>query len=314
MEKLKTKTAKGVLAIIALTATIALANVLARYLDDGFTVLQQVYLRIFIALLLALVIFYGKLRWKKIAKLPVKEWLLLAFRGLTGYAIGVVLMTQAVQMTTVGNVTLIAALPLVPLFGMLFLGEKATWWKFLFIAGSLFGVALLATNGPSDLLAWNAGDLVAVAATIGLALNYIARKWHGPTLNNQEITTLTFVFGMIFVLLLSFVFFGEGVPDMTNLSLPLWLALIGAGATSMVKLFLTNYGFQYVDAVRGGNLLTLEGAWGILFGLLFFAEIPTWHGIVGGFVIVAAVIGMNIMMRRATAKTPAPPEGHLPER
>jgi len=310
MEKIKTDTAKGVLAIIGLTATIAMANVLARYLDTGLTVLQQVYLRVLIALVLALLIFHGSLRWKKIVKLPLKEWLLLAFRGLTGYAIGVVLITQAVTMTTIGNVTFIAALPLVPLFGMLLLGEKATWWKFMFIAGSVFGVALLATNNPSDLFAWNAGDLVAVIATVGLALNYVARKWHGPTLNNQEITTLTFVFGAGFVVLLSLAF-GEGAPPLADMSWLLWLALFAAGATSLAKLFLTNYGFQNIDAVRGGNLLTLEGAWGLLFGLLFYVEVPTWHGVIGGLVIVACVIGMNTIMRRATAKPPAPPEGHL---
>lgn len=300
-------TKKGILAIVLLAATVALLSVLARYLNDGFTILQQVYLRVFIALAVALAIFHSHLRWKVITKLPLREWGVIAFRGFFGYAVGVTLMSQAAVMTTISNVTFIAALPFVPLLGFIFLREKVTWWKLTFILGSLFGVVVLATNNPADLLSWQAGDLIAVVSTLGLALGYVSRKWHAPILNNQEITTLMFGFGILFVLAMSLVA-GEGMPSF-DLSWGLWIALVLAGALNVVKLFLANYGFEHISAVQAGNLLTLEGAWGILFGLIFYSEWPTWHGFLGGAIIVACVIGMNFYSHRGEAKMVAPPEG-----
>lgn len=309
MGKTKMAIKKGVLAIVLLAATTALAGVLARFLSDSFTTLQQVYLRVFIALLIALVVFRAYLRWRTIARLPLKEWAVIAFRGLTAYAVGVVLMTQAVTMTSLAEVTFIAALPFAPLLGFMLLKERLTWWKLAFIFGSLFGVAMLATNNPANLLSWQPGDLIAVVATLGLALSYVARKWHSGVLNNQEITTLTFVVGAGSVFLLSMLF-GEGAPPM-DISWLFWLGILGGGVLNVGKLFLTNYGFQKVDAVQGGNILTLEGAWGLLFGLLFYSEWPTWQGLLGGIIIVTCVIGMNIFSRRSKTNVAAPPEGHI---
>jgi drug/metabolite transporter (DMT)-like permease len=57
-----------------------------------------------------------------------------------------------------------------------------------------------------------------------------------------------------------------------------------------------------VDAVRGGNLLNLESAWGLLFGLIFYGEWPSWRGLLGGVLIVGSVLGLNLYARRAEAK------------
>lgn len=305
--KTTTDTKKGILAIVVLAATIALLAVLARYLDGGFTVLQQVYLRVFAALILAVIVFRKHLRWRIIFTLPLREWGVIAFRGITGYVLGVALMTQAVTMTTIGNVTFIAALPIVPLLGFMLLKEKVTWWKLLFIFGAFFGVILMATHNPADLFSWHPGDIIAVVSTLGLGLSYIGRKWHGNMLNNQEITMLTFVFGAGSVLLLSLLV-GEGTPPL-GVSWAMWLAILLGGVFGLVKLFMANYGFQKLSAVQAGNLLTLEGAWGVLFGLLFYSEWPTWQGLAGGIIIVGCVIGMNNYTKRGEAKMVAPPEG-----
>lgn len=301
-------TRKGIIAVILLAAIIAVLSVLARFLSTDFTILQQVYLRVFIALGIAIILFHRHLRWHIIKSMPAREWGILAFRGITGYAVGVTLLSQASTMTTIGNVTFIASLPLVPLLGLLLLGEKATWWKIVFILGSFLGVMLLATKDLTNFFAWQPGDLVAILATVGTALSYIARKWHGSTLNNQEITTFMFAFGMVAVFLLSMVL-GEGMPALPS-SWAIWLALLAAGALNVAKLFLANYGFQHVSAVQAGNLLTLEGVWGVLLGLLIYHEWPTWQGLLGGAIIVGCVLGMNAYSKKA-ASMAAPPEGPL---
>jgi drug/metabolite transporter (DMT)-like permease len=61
---------------------------------------------------------------------------------------------------------------------------------------------------------------------------------------------------------------------------------------------LLNYGFEHIDAVRAGNLLNLESAWGLLLGLLCYHEWPSWRGLIGGIIIVGCAIGMNHFSHR----------------
>jgi drug/metabolite transporter (DMT)-like permease len=305
MLKHKSHVDKGIAALVAVTATFALLSVLARYLNTDFTILQQVYLRVFAALVIAAVMFRTHIRWNRLSKLPLREWLILAFRGLVSYGVGVVLISKAANMTLIGHVGFIGALPFVPLLGFLFLKEKATWWKLLFIFGALLGVCLLSVNSPRDLLSWNTGDLLAIVASLGFAVGYVTRKWHSSALNNHEITLLTFLFGGGFVLLLS-ACIGEGLPH-GNVPFIVWIGVIIGGILNVINLLLTNYGFEHVDAVRAGSLLNLESAWGLLFGLVLYHEWPTLLGLVGGLLIVACAVLMNRYSHRELAKV-VPPE------
>lgn len=285
-------TEKGIIAFLLLTAIFASLSVLARYLNTDFTILQQVYLRVLAAFFLALVVFRKHLSWTRIANTSFREWLVIIFRGFAIYGIGVTFISKAATMTLIGNVAFISALPFVPMLGFMFLKEKITWWKIIFILGSILGVALLSIRNIHDLFSWGVGDIYAILATFGFSVGYVTRRWHNDTLNNREITTLTFIFGIGSTALLSLIL-GEGVPKLDN-SLVIWLAIVFGGVLNVANLLLINYGFQHVDAVRGGNLLTLESVWGLLFGLLFFHEWPTWRGLLGGICIIICVIGMNL--------------------
>lgn len=298
----KSVTQKGIAALVLCTAIFASLSVVARYLNTDFTILQQVYLRVFAALLIALVVFRKYLRWDIIAKLPAREWAVIAFRGLVGYGIGVTLISQAATMTLLGNVSFIAALPFVPLLGFLFLKEKVTWWKLLFVTASLLGVMLLSVHDWQNLLSWGTGELLAIIASLAFAIGYVTRRWHAKILNNQEITTLTFVCGTAFLMVFSLVL-GEGLPKL-DVSWGVWLTVILGGVFNVANLFFVNYGFEHVDAVRAGNLLNLESAWGLLFGFLLYQEWPTWLGLLGGIIIVASVVGMNWYSNRAPVTPP----------
>jgi drug/metabolite transporter (DMT)-like permease len=291
---------KSIVALVALTAAFALLSVLARYLNQSFSISQQVYLRIFAALLMALVVFRRSVRWRVIRELPAREWVVIAFRGLTGYAIAVTLISKAANMTQLGHVAFIAALPFVPLLGILFLHERVRWWKVLFVSGSMLGVYLLAVKDVHHLLSWSRGDLVAIVATFAFAVSYVARRWHRPKLNNQEITMLTLFFGASMTLVLSLLL-REGAPH-AHQPLTIWLAVLAGGVLNVINLFLLNYSFEHLDAVRAGNLLNLESAWGLLFGLLFYHEWPSTRGLIGGIIIIASVVGMNLYSHREEAK------------
>ncbi|MFF0488844.1 DMT family transporter [Nocardia sp. NPDC004068] len=285
-----------------LTASFAMLTVFTRYLDHGFTVAQQVYLRTAVAFALAVVIFARKLRWAVVVRAGGREWAVVVARTVLLYVVGTLLFAKAATLTSVANVSFIAALPLAAALGLLLRRVSATPARLACVAGSVVGVALL--SGPRSVGAGvtvDPGDLLALLAMTAMAWSYLGRDWHTGVLNNHEITTLTLGVGTLGVALTSLAQ-GQGVPQVTGPVSPLtlWSAVAVAGILSIANVFLINYGFDRVDPVHAGNLLTLECLWGLLFGLLFYHQTPTLPGLLGGTLILTSALTLN------TTKKPTP--------
>ncbi|WP_054812387.1 DMT family transporter [Nocardia arizonensis] len=277
-------------------------TVFARYLDGGFTIAQQVYLRTSAAFVITVVVFARLIRWRLVTSIRAREWAVLTIRAVLIYVLGTTLFAEAATVSTVADVSFIAALPLVPALGLLLGRVRATRTGVGSIAGSAVGAAILSGGGFDVAGAWNRGNLIALLAVIALSIGYLGRDWHDGTLNNYEITTFTVGFGVIGVASAS-ALGGEGIPHVSDSPAILWAAVGVAGILNALNVYLVNYGFEHVDAVRGGNLLTVECVWGLLFGVLFYRQIPTPTGILGGSLIVACAIGLNV------ASGPRPPPG-----
>ncbi|MFC9893343.1 DMT family transporter [Nocardia sp. NPDC127579] len=273
-------------------------TVFARFLnmDNGFTIAQQVYLRTAVAFLIAVVAFGRWIRWRVILTITGREWRVIVIRAVLLYLVGTSLFSKAATLAPISDVSFIAALPLVPALGLLLRKVRITPTRVLCVAGSAAGVAILTASGTGPLaLSWDRGELLALVAMVALAVSYIGREWHDDSLNNYEITALTVGFGAVAVALWS-VFSGDGLPDVSATDAPttLWAAIAVAGILNVMNVFLINYAFEHVDPVHGGNLLTLECVWGLLLGWLCYQQMPTVGGIVGGIVIVACAVRLNI--------------------
>ncbi|MFF2554366.1 DMT family transporter [Nocardia sp. NPDC058058] len=293
---------RGVGAFLLLTASFAMLTVFARFLDTGFTIAQQVYLRTAVAFVIAVVAFGPWIKWSKIPKIRPREWAVITVRAILLYVLGTTLFSQAATMSPISDVSFIAALPLVPVIGLLLRKVRVTATRVICVTGSAAGVAILTTSGLGSgplPISWNSGKLIALIAMIALAVSYIGRDWHDNTLNNLEITTLTVGLGALGVALVSLLK-GDGIPHVPAASSPLilWGAIAVAGVLNVTNVFLINYAFEHVDPIRGGNLLTLEGVWGLLFGWWFYRQMPTLGGIIGGILIIACALGLNLVNRQ----------------
>lgn len=293
IHKLSTQTdhQKGIVSLVLLSLVFASMGLFARYLSTGFLLLQQVYLRIFAAFLLSLIFFRKDIHFEKLRKISTKEWALLFFRSIAMYVFGVTLFTQAIIVTKYSNVSFIGALPTVALLGIILLKEKLTFHKLVLILSAFIGVILIAVKDYSHLFAWGNGELLAFISTFAFSLSYIGRKWHTSVLNNQEITVLTFLISFIITVLLSLAL-GQGIPT-AGWNWSLFIAVAGAGLFNVINMFLTNYGFQKVEAILASNILTLESVLAIVLGFLFYKEIPIAKELIGGVVITLSVLGMN---------------------
>ncbi|OGC45228.1 hypothetical protein A2V49_01335 [candidate division WWE3 bacterium RBG_19FT_COMBO_34_6] len=292
---------KGVYSLVYLALVYASMGLFVRYLATSFEIFQQIYLRIFAAFVIALIVFNRKLDFSKLLKISVKEWGLISLRAFCFYILGVNLYTRALLLTKYSNVSFIGSLPITALFGFLLFKEKLGLKKILLIVLAFVGVFLISVTDYSNLLKWGLGDIYALISAVFFSFGYVTRRWHSNLLNNQEITALTFFLGIFMLLFASFVS-GEGVPT-TGWGLGIGLAILGAGFFNVMNNYLSNYGFQKVEAILASNILTLESFFAVLLGFLFFREFPSLKELFGGLLIVLAVVLMNEVESTESKKT-----------
>ena len=245
----------------------------------------------FAALVVGVIVFRKQIDFAKFKRVSAKDWAIIVLRAVCYSLFGIVLFTQAILVTKYANVSFIGALPMTAVLGFILMGEKFTWKKVFYILLAFIGVFLISVKDYSHLLYWGRGEVLALISTVFFSISYVARKWQSNLLNNKELTVVNFLVAFLAVFLVS-IFKGEGLP-IVGWDWTLFLAVIGAGAFNTVNVFLTNYGFQKIEAVLASNILTLESFFAVILGFIFYREAPILKDLFGGVVIIIAVIAMN---------------------
>ena len=287
----KTDRQRGVLALVVLAAVYASMGLFARYLNTGLLVFQQVYLRVFAAFFLGLICFNKNLDFSKLKKVSQKEWLLLIFRSAAIYLFGVTLFTKAINIAKFSSVSFIGSIPITPVLAVLILKEKLTWKKIILILTAFLGVTLIAVKDYSQIFTWGNGEVTSLISTFFFSAGYVTRKLHSNLLNNKEIVQIMFFFAFLMVFAVSLLK-GDGLP-IDNWHPVLLLTVLVAGLFNVINNFLQNYGFQKIEAILAGNILTLQSVFAVLLGFLFYKELPNLKEWLGGIIIIASVIAMN---------------------
>jgi len=289
--RFRTEYQKGVLALILLALVFASMGLFARYLATGFLLFQQVYLRMLAAFIVGYAVFRKQISIGKFRKLPLREWLIILFRAVSYSLFGIILFTQAIIIAKYSNVSFIGSLPMTAILGFVLLREKLSFRKLVLVLFAFVGVLLISVKDYSNMLNWGKGEILTLISTVFFSLSYIARKWQSDLLNNEELTTANFLVAFLVVFILS-ILKGDGLP-ISGWNWGLLLAVIGAGIFNISNVFLTNYGFQRVEAVLASNILTLESVFAVILGFLFYREIPLPKELLGGLIITLSVIGTN---------------------
>lgn len=284
---------KGILSLVLLALVFASMGLFARYLSTGFLLFQQVYLRMLAAFIVGCFVFRNRIDVLKFARLSIKDWGVIVLRAVSYSLFGIILFTQAIIITKYSNVSFIGSLPMTAVLGFILLREKFNLRKFSLVLLAFFGVFLISIQDYSDIFVWGRGEILTLISTIFFSLSYIARKWQSNVLNNSELTVINFLIAFLVVFLVS-IFKGDGLPTQ-GWHLGILLAVVGAGIFNILNVFLTNYGFQKVEAVLASNILTLEAFFAIILGLFFYQEVPLVKDFLGGLIIIASVIAMNSM-------------------
>lgn len=181
-------------------------------------------------------------------------------------------------------------------FSPFFFGDRISKIEIGCIAIALFGVFILFNFSLEGAVFGQAMALVgAVFAALTVSLIKKLRENHGSV-----------------IIYFNFCLVGAAaslIPFATEPQLPRTpldgLLIIGIIAISVLAQLSMHHGFRYCRSWEGGLLMTSELIYAAIFGIIFLSEPATWRFWVGGVMIIASAVTLNLVNRNNGTKVAA---------
>jgi len=273
------------LVVIAIVAEglLTLMDALIKLLSARYPTLQIAFLRYGFGLIGAAA--YSAWRWPG---LPTREAayynglraVLITFVATTFFfALGRLPLADAIALSFISPV-------LTAVFGVLLLGERLDWRIAVALAGGFAGM-LLIVGGRLGSAGFDNHVLIGAAAVVisavGYALNIIMLR-HRATRDPLSQIVLFQNLGPAIILALPVLWVWTPPTGYDYLLFAL-LGLLGVAAHTMLA-----HAFARIEAARLAPVGYVTLVWGVLFGFLFFAEVPGLTTLAGAALIVVATL------------------------
>jgi len=226
----------------------------------------------------------------KLAQLSAGDWKILWALGFTGGGLHLALQWLGLHYTTATSGVLYLSLS--PIFILLMAAPLATERigarQWAGVAISFAGVATIATRGAFQLVAFNIGDLMAVASMLMWAGYTVLLRVRRDRLNTPELIVMVCALGLVFMSpwLAWDLLFGAA----TKLSAE---GALGVAYSAIGSMLLAYAGWSYVvmrlGAARAGITMHLMPAMGVLLAAIFLGEYPRWFHFAGIALILTGV-------------------------
>jgi drug/metabolite transporter (DMT)-like permease len=279
---------KGIAALVTAGAILSLTDSLAKLLTGTYPVGEILFFR---SLFVFIPVFFMVYRMGGLGSLRINNWK------------GQILRGCCVLFTTVGFVTAIKVMPLAdviaiffvsPIFGTamapFLLGENVGWRRWTAVLIGFAGVLFMIQPGSNPLV-WIAVFAVAAAFTNSLRDIFTRRLSTTETNNSIMFCSTAFVlFGGMAALP-----FGWKTPDLQGIAL---LAL--TGVLQGVGQYFLVIAFRFGEVAVLGPFRYFNLIWAVIYGFLFFGDIPQRDTIIGASVVVGS--GLFILWRETQLK------------
>ena len=272
------------LGLMLLSAIIfSFADILTKHLSSFFSPVQIAFVRF---------LFGGLILWpilsSKGISLRGNQTRILVLRGFFG-TLSFFCLLKSIAMTSLSNaIVLLYTFPLFAfLFSFLFFRTGVELGEIFLIGVGLLGIYIFVNP---DFHSFNPGYIYGLLSGCfgGMAMVFIykARQTNGPLI-------IYFYFCLIGGIV-SFPFWIHGfrIPEAHHGILLVLLALL-----LLIGQVLMNHGFKYCNAAEGALIMMSEVVFAGVAGILLFQDAITYHFIVGGFLIIASGVGLNLMSR-----------------
>ncbi len=284
------------LAVMSLIISAFLGGVMgvwARILALHFENFQQIAARSIVGSFIGLFLysFKNKVNFSKLIKLPKKDIIYLFIRSLS-LLIGIGLFTFAINKGNFSNINMIYALPSTAILGIFLLKEKLTLPKLLAIIIGFLGVIFITVKNFSSLRTIGVGEFAALISTFFYSLGYVTRKFITKALNNQEIAFFgSFITGV--VALGTSIILSNKITNFFTVDTKILVVILAASLCFILLGILTSYGFEHIEAIVANNLLILSSVFGLVIGIIFYNEVPTIMGLIGGILVIVSAFLIN---------------------
>jgi drug/metabolite transporter (DMT)-like permease len=217
--------------------------------------------------------------------------------GLPGLGIALAFATSmtcfivGLRETSVANVLIFqAASPLVAaILGWFWLGERISWRAGAAILASVAGILVMVSESVAK--GRVLGDLVSALMGISFALVIVESRRHRETAMTPAMCLGLVLTG------LGALPFAELAPTLRDLGL---LALFGVGQMGLALMLFTT-GVRLLPAADAGLITILEVILAPLWVWLVFGEDPGPRALMGGAIVLVAVIGHTLLQKRHAA-------------
>jgi drug/metabolite transporter (DMT)-like permease len=256
------------------------------------------------ALIILTALYYRDWNFKTIAKIKLKDWLLLTVVAVLSGALTPALIFTALGQTMVNNVILVGRIepPLVLALSILILKVKTNIWVVGGAIAAFIGVTLAILLQPNSGVMIGSGEFLTIIAAISSAVSAIISKVeleHIPlgifTVYRTFVGTL--VFGVIVVLLF-------GIEHFTDVFSPfLWQLMLVYSAVIVVGGQLCWYmGIKKSTSADISLANSFSPIAGILGSYLILGQVPNMAQYIGGSVILCGIglglIGVSILSKK----------------
>lgn len=251
---------KGVVALIILDVVGACMGIFARILEQDFMLFQQVAFRLLSAFIIINIIFSKQIDYKKIKYIPKRDWIIITFRSISMYLIGITLASIAFINGKYSNI-------------------------------SFVGAALISTSDMTNILKWDNSNILALIAIVFVSLSNILRKYHTDVLNDKEITVYMLFISMLIMFCMSGIL-GEDITSI-DWNMNLLIVIFLAGLFNGIFIFMANYGFSKVNSILANNILAAQSVFGVIIGYILYNESVTIKEVIGGLLIIISIVLFN---------------------
>lgn len=266
----------------------ALYSVFSRIIGNSFATFYQTWSRGLIVLAFFVIAGLYTKAYTKIKKKDVKWFLIISISSALTFApyyLAVLHLSIGVAMFLFYAVNLISSV----LLGKIIFGEKFTTKKNVTFLLALLGMVMLF----ADSMKFYALQYLFFALIAGLFYSFCSAltKKISSDYSNFQISTIN-----AFVIVVVNFLFSIALKEswyVQFLSIP-WLANYAYAIASISTTVLVIYGFKKVEIHLGSLLMLSELPFVVLFGWLFYDEIPTVFSIIGGVLIIASMIIPNL--------------------
>lgn len=268
-------------------------------MSKGLEDFTQVYLRIFLGIIIGVIVFNKSIRYKKVFTLPKKDLLTIVLMGVAGYALAVYFITVGSLKAKMVNVSI--TFSTVPfwtyLYSVIFLKKRIRIVPVVLILISFLGISIISTKSIiPKYQSFTIGEMYVLASAACFGIYYIGRKFLSDYLNNNELTITVMFFAFIGSLFFSFILKEKLlISNLLNFQV-----LIGLGISAVSNVLTTKiemFSFKKLNTVFGSQLLLFENLFSLILGFIVYHEKILPPEIVGSIIVIISVFFANKVIK-----------------